>query len=106
VKVKCDARYLRDLLATRSPITLPEGVIPNSSGRTNKDEKQGSTENESEGSAAARLFLHHGDVQGTASVARIMTAVATAPPSVVTDPVKADKWPRLDWYMAGALYAV
>jgi hypothetical protein len=33
-------------------------------GRTDRD---GNTENESDGSAAARLFLHNGDVQGETS---------------------------------------
>jgi hypothetical protein len=44
--------------------------------------------------------------ENSASVARIMIMVATAPPSAVADHVKADEWPQFGWYMVGALYAV
>jgi len=51
------------LLVTRSPNIRLEGKVLNSRAAP-IEMKPGNTENESEGSAAARLVLHNGDVEG------------------------------------------
>jgi hypothetical protein len=94
-----------------------------------RDDKLGNTENESEGSANARLILHNGNVEGRTgcqdqsdreeeqpmaemgcmmyetpvSDAKFMMTVATALASTDADNIKAGGWPRSGWHMVDAV---
>jgi hypothetical protein len=104
------------------------GMIPISMVHDDRDDKLGNTENESEGSANARLILYNDNVEGRTgcqdqsdkeeeqpmaevgcmmyetpvSDAKFMMTVATAPAITVSDNVKAGEWPRSGWHMVDA----